>query len=169
MVICSTLFLLGLLGLVSISGFNAILYCFIVGLSSAIMGACIWSGVVVVTTPSTVGVAMGLSSAFQTFGAGLFLLIGGFILDAGTDTKSKWLNFFVMGTCAVGVSLIAALAAWYLDSKIPHRPLRSRSSVKPSLVSAEDTMARRDSERDPFIPSISSYSCEPEPTLPLIL
>ncbi|GAU92051.1 hypothetical protein RvY_04196 [Ramazzottius varieornatus] len=68
------------------------------------MGSCVWSGVVVVmhkTKINAVGVAMGFPSSLQTIGAG-FLLVGGFLLEAGRDENGKWLNFFIMVTFTYG-------------------------------------------------------------------
>ncbi|GAU92055.1 hypothetical protein RvY_04199 [Ramazzottius varieornatus] len=138
MLTASSLLFLAFLGMDLIPGFNAILFCVLVGLSYAFMSACVWSGVVVTTTPSTVGVAMGLATSLQSFGAGLFMLIGGFILDASSNSlQNKWVNFYVLLTCTVSLSLVAAVTAWYLDRNTVLKPLRSKYSTAIPAVAAE--------------------------------
>ena len=99
---------------------------------------------------------MGLSTALQTFGADFFLLIGGIILDAGNSVDSKWLNFSIMLTSMVAVSLIAALVAWYLDWKTTHRPFRN--TLLPREVLTATGILELSSEKSESIPLNYSHT-----------
>lgn len=91
----------------------------------------------VVTTPSSVGIAMGLATSLQAFSAGFTLLLVGRILDTDADMRSRWTGYFIMMSVVVSFSLALSAVVWYLDWKSPLQPLRSKHSTLIPAAAAE--------------------------------
>ncbi|GAU92056.1 hypothetical protein RvY_04200-2 [Ramazzottius varieornatus] len=140
MIASSTFILTGLLVITtSTSALSMpVIFCVLVGAGYVLFTSSVWSSVVAVTTSTTVGVAMSITTAIQSFSGGAFLLMLGLLLDRNSmEERGTWMSFFVVLAVTVSVALLSALAALYLDRKNILRPLRSKHSTYVPAAAAE--------------------------------